>query len=81
MDVPIARHWGLIEAKENVDDAKQTSGYWRLTQQGIYFVQGELTIPKYVRLYDNEALSFEGEHLTIQQCLGNKFNYTELMEA
>jgi len=72
-------HWGLTERSTDVPEGKQTSGYWRLTPKGIQFLQGAISIPKYVRLYNNEVLGFEGAQVTVQDVLGEKFDYEKLM--
>lgn len=73
------RYWGLIEQMANEDETKRTSGYWRPTQTGIDFVYDKVTVPKKVRLYLNEPIGFAEERVTIQNALGTKFNYQELM--
>lgn len=75
------RYWGLVEEKEK-DGAKdtRTSGFWRLTDSGVLFVNNELTVPKYVYTYNGIVSSFsEGITVTIEQTLGKKFSYSELM--
>ena len=75
-------HWGLIEAKQNDDDpTKKDSGLWRLTQKGLAFVTGNLTVPKHVMLYNNIAEGFSEEHTKIKDCFESHFNYEELMRG
>ena len=80
-DFTIARHWGLIEDAAQDDDEKKTSGLWRLTTAGRDYVAGRSTLPKYVLLYNDETLGFEGQHITINDCIGDKFNYREMMDG
>jgi hypothetical protein len=75
--------WGLIEQEEKEKDntISRTSGYWRITQKGEDFINGKIRIPKYVRLYNNNQFGFKGEEVTAQDCLGQKFNFVELMNT
>jgi len=72
-------HWDLIEAKPNDDSKKRTSGFWRPTDKGVDFVHGRITVQKTVIRYNNVREGFEGDEITIQDALGDKFNYGELM--
>ncbi len=81
-DAPKLRHWGLIEKKEGEkEDGNPDNGYYRITQKGIDFVEKKLQISKYVFLYNNEV-KYRGEKLTdIEESLGDKFDYTQLMSG
>jgi len=73
------RWWGLIEAKENEDESKKDSGMWRPTEAGREFVYLQLTVPKYVLVYNNQVRSSGPEKIDIKDSLKAKFNYAELM--
>lgn len=73
-------YWGLIEEKpKGQDEDKRTSGYWKITQKGIDFVQAKLQIPSHVRIYDGKVFGFTGDKVLVTDCLGNRFSYAELM--
>src|SRR5262245_9685330 len=78
-----ARYWGLIEAKpdEIREDGSSRTGWWRLTALGVAFVCNRITIAKYARIYDGRCLGLRGEHVTIGDVLGTKFNYDHLMDG
>lgn len=82
-DVAFTRHWGLVESEELPDDveSKKTSGRWKLTLGGSQFVRRHSRIPTYVLTYNDKVLGFEGEGVSISDCLGEKFNYGELMRG
>lgn len=82
-DFPKAVYWGLIEEMPNDDPQKRTSGYWKLTREGVDFVLSNLGIPKYARVYNGHLLHppFTGRTVFIRDCLGKKFDYQELMEG
>lgn len=73
-------HWGLIQERPNdEDEAKRASGYWRPTTSGVDFAHGRITVSAYVFIWNNNVVEFSEEHATIQQALGARFNYRELM--
>jgi hypothetical protein len=70
----------LIEEQAvNDPDKKKRSGYWRLTEKGVEFCERKIAIPKYVLIYNNEVLGFEGDSVYITDFEGEYFNYAELM--
>lgn len=85
-DVSKLRHWNLIERGDECpkEDGNPRDGYYFLTKYGASFVRGEVTLNKNVHIYNNKIISIETEQndlVTFKQCLGDKFNYKELMES
>lgn len=76
-------HWGLTEAqKGKKSDGNPKRGYYRITEKGRKFVQGRLSVPKHVYLYDNEMVYVHDEEtVTIRDVMGKDFNYDELMSS
>lgn len=75
----LGKWWGLIELKGKTDEDKRVSGLWRLTEKGKMFVRGELRIKKYIEIFDNKLIGFDGEDIDIRFVLGKRFSYEELM--
>ena len=74
-------YWGLIvEATEKREDGGR-AGWWKITPPGVNWVLARATVPKYARVYDGRMLNLLGEPVTIQDALGTKFNYRDLMEG
>jgi hypothetical protein len=74
------RFFGLIEEKGDVpEEDKKASGYWTVTQRGMRFIHGEITIPKYIEGYNNRKYGESEEQIDIRKALGSKFNYSEVM--
>jgi hypothetical protein len=49
---------------------------------GERWVRGEIGVPRYVYVYDNERLRFDREaeqEWTVRDALGSKFDYSQLM--
>jgi hypothetical protein len=80
-------HWGLVQHKldvlEKKNGAKDTrdSGFWRPTLKGIDFVNTRIKMPSHVYLYDNIKIGEETTLITIEDALGKKHSYKELMSA
>lgn len=75
-------YWGLIERRP-ADDQEHPGkhhGIWRITEKGVDFIHGRLSIPKYALIYNNTVLGFDdADMVDIEDALGTKFNYRELM--
>lgn len=83
-DVSKMRFYGLTVQRDQTEEEKasgkkRTSGMWAITEKGRAFVRNQLTVPKYIWIYDNHVLGFDGESVTIGQLFKNFFNYRELM--
>ena len=72
-------NWDLVEPMRNNDKDKRASGYWRLTTTGRGFVAGAFRIQKYVFTLNNKVVGYSEEKATVEECLGKKFSYAELM--
>lgn len=75
------RFWGLAKEQPNEDDGKRTSGMWAITEKGIDWVLGTISVQKYVDIYNQKPISFSGDQVYIREVLGDKFNYEELMKG
>ena len=74
-------HWGLARAKVNDDTKKRTSGFWQTTKLGRRFAYREVSLPSHVFLYDSQVIGYFDTRITIDQALGERFDYRELMQA
>lgn len=76
-------HWQLLERVIGErEDGNPNTGYYRLTQAGHDFVFKHTIVPKYVAIYNNKTYSFESpDFVNIKDCLGNKFNYHNLING
>lgn len=73
--------WGLAAKREGAkDDENPDNGYYRITAKGQMFCQGKIKVPKYLYFYHDRLWPVEdNEETTIQEALGAKFNWNELM--
>ena len=74
------KHWGLIERKENTDDStRKHVGMWRVTDEGRAFIRKETLVQRKCFLYDDTVQGWSVERVSIDACLGEKFDYQAIM--
>lgn len=77
-------HWGLLKQLQWVrPDGSNRSGEFSVTAAGFAFAAGELRVPKYVYLLDNEPIDRpdgDDESIDVYDALGKEFNYNELLD-
>jgi len=85
-DIAKARYWQLIEpaSDELREDGSPRNGWWQLTDAGAQWVQGETGVWRYAFVFDGNLLQFDrrdpaGPTWRVQQALGRKFNFAQLM--
>lgn len=78
-DFSKAKYWGLIATKINTDSHTKANGMWTLTPDGMAFVNGHLNIPREVHIFDDQIHGVSAQEISIQDALGKRFNYHELM--
>jgi hypothetical protein len=78
-DFTLLRYWGLITAPD-VESTGQASGLWKITEKGQKFCRGEIVVNRHVLIVVNRHLGFSDEKTTIQDSLGSRFKYNELMK-
>jgi len=71
----LLEHWGLIESKSN------RSGVWRATPKALEFIDGTITMPSAVYIYDNRVWGFDDEETSFRSCFGKYFDFDEMMSA
>lgn len=79
-DESLLRFWGLIEERRGRSPDGR-AGWWRVTRKGERFLLGEVTVPKYVLVYNGKFLRFDGEETTFEEAAGQRFSLRELLEA
>lgn len=74
-------YWNILVPGDGVrEDGSDRTGWWAFTRIGMDFVLGMSQVPKYARVYNGRLLNLTGDPVSIRDCLGDKFNYDELME-
>lgn len=78
-DFSIVKHWGLAESRRAGEgEDKISSGMWRLTPDGVNFVEGHTFIDKYACVLDDRVISYGGGMVSMEDALNGKFSYAEL---
>jgi hypothetical protein len=75
------RHWGFVEAKaEQAPDEKRSIGLWRITNDGIGFLQGLAYVPRHIWTYNNAVIDQpeDSEIVFINDI--HPFDFKKLME-
>jgi len=80
-DVSRLRHWGLVEEEKTRRPDGGRPGYWRVTQLGADWLEGRVTVPKYVNVYNGKVTDTYGEPVRVQDSLGNDFDLRALSIA
>lgn len=76
------RYWGLLEEKpEKREDGSNRAGYWKVTELGSQFVEGDTAVQSHAKVFNSKSYGLVGEPISIHEALGDKFNYKELMEV
>jgi hypothetical protein len=78
-DESLLRHWGLLQEYGERREDGGHAWWWRVTALGEQFVLGRVTVPSHVRLYDNHYMGTQGGQVQIVDCLGQRFDFAELM--
>lgn len=72
--------WGVIERMPGErPDGSRRVGYYRITDLGKAFVERRAKIPARVYFYNQESIGQDDKVVSIDECLGVKFDYGELM--
>jgi hypothetical protein len=75
-------YWQLVEESDEPRDDGGRAGWWRVTDKGTAFIYRHIRVPKYALVYDATLLGLDGsETVNIQDCLGDRFDLSELMGA
>jgi hypothetical protein len=72
-------YWGLLEESTEPREDGGRAGWWRITAAGYDFLRGRFPVRKYAHVYDGRVLQLSGDLRYIRDCLGDKFDYDELM--
>jgi hypothetical protein len=71
-------HWKLVEPKP-LRPGSPSSGFWRITQAGMEFARGNITVASHAFIFNGRCDGFASTQISIHKALDNKFDYAELM--
>lgn len=75
-------YWGLIVGSGGIraDESKRVGNY-KITEKGINFVEGRISVPSYVVVYNARVIGKSDSEIYIHQALGEHFNYAAMMDG
>ena len=76
--MPTLHLWGLVTCAPSMTKLA-SSGLWKPTEKGIAFALDQISVQKYVYVYNNTVMDREGAEIRIADALGNKHNYQDIM--
>jgi len=68
------RHWGLVKYEGK-------GALWAPSSRGVDFVTRKIRVQSHALIQDNVCKGFDGELISIDEALGAKFDYVELMRG
>jgi len=83
----LLRFWGLIEQKDGLrPDGSNRLGYWRITEKGKMFVEGQIKVPKFFYMFNQGVeeslgeLGFSADEIGFKQIVeeGKAFDYRDI---
>lgn len=77
------RYWGLVAEVDAVRPDGGRAGWWQVTADGERFVLGLISMPLHVLVHDGVCLKLDNSSgtVSINDAMGEHFNYSELMSA
>jgi hypothetical protein len=58
-------HWGLIAEQPQRRQDGGAAGRWRITRDGVAFLEGRARVPEYVLIYDGQRIGYDGDTVGI----------------
>ena len=79
------RWWGFIREHpvDKFKEDKKHSGTWKITQDGVDWVNRKIKVPPAVYTYNNHVLGDDADQskwVTVTDCIGRKFSYLALID-
>lgn len=81
-DFACLKGWNLIEQlpKDPNDKKRKTSGMWKITQKGIDFVNGKISLQAKVVMLNRQYLGVTGDEIYFGNAMANTFDLEEVMQ-
>lgn len=72
-------YWGFT--RESVDPRADGGrrGWWRVTERGELFLNGDITVPSHALVYDGVCLQLTGDPISVRDAIGDGFDLRELL--
>lgn len=77
------QHWELIRPRPGErPDGSHRNGWWSITESGREYIDPAiaLKVPRWALVYNSRCEGFRGDHLSIQEALGTKYDHAAMMD-
>lgn len=74
-DFTTLRFWGLIYR-----DLKKDRTKWGITKHGLLFLEGKVSIQRYVYIFNSQVKRYSSEHVSIRDVYPERIDYETIME-
>lgn len=74
-------YWQLTKESDGTRTDGGRRGWWRVTERGELFLNGEITVPSHALVYNGQCLRLDGEPISVRDALGHDFNLRELLNG
>jgi len=73
--------WGLVEKVDSSNTAGGKAGLYRPTPMGVDFVMGRINVVSHIHMLCGVFVGYSDTYVSIKDCLGEDFDYPELMTS
>lgn len=74
------KDWGLIE-RVNPDIPDKKGYIWQITPKGIKFITNQISVPKYVFIYNNQVKGYSPETIMARDIYPMATNFNSITEG
>jgi len=84
--ISMLKHWGLLYPKSDAPpkEGAKSAGLYCITELGTLFALDQVSVKKHIYIYNKTLFSPEEaskEFITIREALGDKYDYSEMMNG
>lgn len=80
-DYAYLAHWGLVEQQDGNEEGKRGSAHWKPTEAAFRFILRSALMPSHIHMLCGDYLGHSGKLVSVDDALGERFNYDELMKG
>jgi hypothetical protein len=74
-------YWSLIRESDGERTDGGRRGWWRVTDRGELFLNGDITVPSHALVYNGRCLQLDGDPIGVRDALGSGFDLRELLRS
>jgi hypothetical protein len=74
-------YWGLIAEQNGRREDGGRTGRWRITKDGVAFLEGRARVPEWVLIYNGEKIGVDGDPVGLASIMGEGFDLRDIRPA